>query len=67
MLQCLYHTDITVIKNKECIHLYHLAKFVFVNFHYLENGVMKTPKCRFLSLVVACLYRLNPYDKNAIK
>ena len=33
-----------------------LAEFAFLNFPYLSNGVMKTPKLRFLcSLVFACL------------
>ena len=35
------------------LHLYELAEFVFLIFHHLNNGVMKTPKHQFLSLVFA--------------
>ena len=34
-----------------------LAEFAFFNFPYFGNGVMKTPKLRFFSLVFAFFMR----------
>ena len=36
------------------------AEFAFLNFPYLSNGVMKTPKLRWFFFVSFCLFMRNP-------
>ena len=56
MFRCLLDAIDKLMNKRETYTSYQCAEFVLLIFHYyFDNGVIKTLKRRFLSLVFACL------------